>query len=222
MSATDVPPNFITRRAMATDASSMYSMRRRNRAGAPAEKARIHTGGFGGCNRGARLTIREQRMAQNAAAPERPKHGRPRPKWSGFRRWPPTGGTRAARWRRCTSSTRCGSAYIRDQAAGRFGRDAKRLGCLAGLRILDIGCGGGLLSRAAGAARRHVVGADPAEDNIEIAKRHAAQSDLAIDYRATTAEALADAGEKFDIVLAMEVVEHVADVQLFMRAAPRW
>jgi 2-polyprenyl-6-hydroxyphenyl methylase/3-demethylubiquinone-9 3-methyltransferase len=107
--------------------------------------------------------------------------------------------------------------YIRDQAADRFARDPKKLDCLKGLRILDIGCGGGVLSEPLARLGATVVGADPAAANIEVAKHHAAQGDLLIDYRCTTAEALADAGERFDIVLAMEVVEHVADVPLFVK-----
>jgi 2-polyprenyl-6-hydroxyphenyl methylase / 3-demethylubiquinone-9 3-methyltransferase len=107
-------------------------------------------------------------------------------------------------------------AYIRDAACRQFGRDAKRLDGLQGLRILDIGCGGGILSEPLARLGADMVGADPAEANIEAAKRHAAQAGLSVDYRATTAEALADAGERFDVVLAMEVVEHVADVGLFV------
>jgi 2-polyprenyl-6-hydroxyphenyl methylase/3-demethylubiquinone-9 3-methyltransferase len=107
-------------------------------------------------------------------------------------------------------------AYIRDAACKRFGRDPKKLDCLTGLRILDIGCGGGLLSEPLARLGAGVVGADPAQANIAAAKLHAERSEIAVDYRATTAEALADDGEKFDIVLAMEVIEHVADVQLFI------
>lgn len=106
--------------------------------------------------------------------------------------------------------------YIRDQAVGRFGRDPKRLDCLKGLRILDIGCGGGILSEPLARLGASVVGADPSSTNIEAAKLHAEQSELVIDYRCATAEELADAGERFDLVLAMEVVEHVADVTLFV------
>lgn len=105
---------------------------------------------------------------------------------------------------------------IKQAACQRFGRDEKRLDALSGLRILDIGCGGGVLSEPLARLGASVVGADPATTNIEVAKLHAAQSGLEVDYRATTAEALADAGERFDIVLAMEVVEHVADVELFI------
>jgi len=107
-------------------------------------------------------------------------------------------------------------AYIRDAACKRFGRDPKQLDCLKGLRILDIGCGGGILSEPLARLGASVVGADPAEKNIAVAKLHAERSGVPVDYRATTAEALADAGERFDIVLAMEVVEHVADVKLFV------
>jgi len=106
--------------------------------------------------------------------------------------------------------------YVRDQAADRFGRDAKRLDSMKGLRMLDIGCGGGLLSEPLARLGARMVGVDPSETNIEAAKQHAGQSGLAIDYRCTTAEALAEAGEQFDLVLAMEVVEHVSDVPLFV------
>jgi len=108
-------------------------------------------------------------------------------------------------------------AYIRDAACKRFGRNPKQLDCLKGLRILDIGCGAGILCEPLARLGANVLGADPSEKNIAAAKLHAEQSELAIDYRVTTAEALADADERFDIVLAMEVVEHVADVKLFVR-----
>ncbi len=107
-------------------------------------------------------------------------------------------------------------AYIRDQAARHFGRDAKTLDSLKGLRLLDIGCGGGILSEPLARLGAQVVGADPSEENIAVARAHAGESELTVDYRNTTAEDLAAAGERFDVVLAMEVVEHVTDVSSFV------
>lgn len=110
-------------------------------------------------------------------------------------------------------------AFIKDIACDLFDRSPRKLDCLAGLRILDIGCGGGILSEPLARLGANVTGIDPAGENIEVAKLHAEQSALAIDYRATTAEALADAGEQFDVVIASEVVEHVADLALFVKRA---
>ena len=107
-------------------------------------------------------------------------------------------------------------AYIRDKVADSYGRDPKAHRPLAGLRVLDIGCGGGLLSEPVARMGADVVGADASERNIGIARTHAAQSGTQVDYRAVTAEALAEAGETFDVVLNMEVVEHVADVEFFL------
>ena len=107
-------------------------------------------------------------------------------------------------------------AYIRDKAAERFGRDPKKLDCLAGLRMLDIGCGGGILSEPLARLGAQMVGADPSRENIAVARAHAQESGVVVDYRATTAEDLAAAAERFDVVLAMEVVEHVVDVDAFV------
>ena len=107
-------------------------------------------------------------------------------------------------------------AYIRDHAAEHFGRDPSKLGCLKGLRVLDIGCGAGLLTEPLARLGAEMTGIDPAEKNIAAARTHAAESGAMIDYRDTTAEALAGAGEQFDVVLAMEVVEHVVDVPSFV------
>jgi 2-polyprenyl-6-hydroxyphenyl methylase/3-demethylubiquinone-9 3-methyltransferase len=107
--------------------------------------------------------------------------------------------------------------YIRDRVSENFGRDPKAHLPLTGLRILDIGCGGGLLSEPVARMGATVVGADPAEKNIRIAQTHSAETGVDVDYRAVTAEQLAEAGEAFDVVLNMEVVEHVADVDFFMR-----
>ncbi|BCW87935.1 Ubiquinone biosynthesis O-methyltransferase [Alphaproteobacteria bacterium SO-S41] len=107
-------------------------------------------------------------------------------------------------------------AYIREKALARFSRDGTARRPFEGLRLLDIGCGGGLLCEPMARLGFAVTGADASEKNIRTAAAHAAEGSLAIDYRATTAEALAEAGEKFDVILNMEVVEHVADIGLFM------
>ena len=107
-------------------------------------------------------------------------------------------------------------AYIRDQAAAHFARDPRAPKPFAGLRLLDIGCGGGLLSEPMSRLGFDVLGADASEKNIKTASVHAAEQSLVIDYRATTAETLAEAGERFDVILNMEVIEHVADLNLFV------
>ena len=108
--------------------------------------------------------------------------------------------------------------YIRDAVCARFGRDPAGVLPLQGLRIVDIGCGGGLLAEPLARLGAEVVGIDAAERNIKVASLHAAELGVTVDYRNTTAEALAEAGEKFDVVLALEVVEHVADVPLFLQS----
>lgn len=110
----------------------------------------------------------------------------------------------------------CRLDYITSQIAAEFGRDLTQPEPFKGLRILDIGCGGGLLSEPMARLGATVVGADAAERNIPVARIHAEQSGLTIDYRHTTAEAIADSGERFDAVLNMEVVEHVTDPQAFL------
>ena len=112
----------------------------------------------------------------------------------------------------------CRLGYIVEQITAEFGRDPDDLKSLEGLRILDIGCGGGLLSEPMARLGADVVGADAAAGNIPVAEVHAKQSGLEIDYRHTTAEDLATAGEQFDVVLNMEVVEHVADPPAFLLA----
>jgi 2-polyprenyl-6-hydroxyphenyl methylase/3-demethylubiquinone-9 3-methyltransferase len=108
--------------------------------------------------------------------------------------------------------------YIRDHAISHFSRDGGVRRPLEGLRILDIGCGGGLLSEPMARLGADVVGIDPAGENVRVAEVHARASGLAIDYRAVTSEDLAAAGEQFDIVLNMEVIEHVDNVPLFMKS----
>jgi len=105
----------------------------------------------------------------------------------------------------------CRLDYITSQIAAEYGRDLNGPTPFAGLRILDIGCGGGLLCEPMARLGATVVGVDAAAGNIPVAKVHAEQSGLEIDYRHGTAEAMAADGEQFDVVLNMEVVEHVAD-----------
>ena len=112
----------------------------------------------------------------------------------------------------------CRLDYIAAQIAAEFDRDLSAQTPFKGLRILDIGCGGGLLSEPMARLGATVVGADAAERNIPVAQLHAEQSGLQIDYRHTTAEALAADGEEFDAVLNMEVVEHVADPLAYLTA----
>ncbi|MEP5762238.1 MAG: bifunctional 2-polyprenyl-6-hydroxyphenol methylase/3-demethylubiquinol 3-O-methyltransferase UbiG [Litoreibacter sp.] len=112
----------------------------------------------------------------------------------------------------------CRLDYITQQIAAEFDRDLSTDLPFSGLRILDIGCGGGLLSEPMARLGADVVGADAAEANIPVAQVHAKQSGLEIDYRFTTAEALAKSGEQFDAVLNMEVVEHVADPLAYLTA----
>lgn len=111
--------------------------------------------------------------------------------------------------------------YIVGQIAAEFGRDRRSLRPFEGLRLLDIGCGGGLVSEPMARLGAEVTGADAAAENIEVARVHAAQSDLPIDYRATTAEAILAEGARFDVVLALEIVEHVADPQEFITTCAR-
>jgi len=112
----------------------------------------------------------------------------------------------------------CRLDYICAQIAAEFDRDLTGNLPFEGLRILDIGCGGGLLSEPMARLGATVVGADAAERNIPVAQLHAEQSGLEIDYRHTTAEALAAAGEQYDAVLNMEVVEHVSDPLAYLTA----
>lgn len=112
----------------------------------------------------------------------------------------------------------CRLDYITSQIAAEYGRDLTKQLPFAGLRILDIGCGGGLLSEPMARLGADVVGADAAPRNIPVAQVHAQTSGLNIDYRFTTAEDLAAAGEQFDVVLNMEVVEHVSDPLAYLTA----
>ncbi|TWB41791.1 3-demethylubiquinone-9 3-methyltransferase [Nitrospirillum pindoramense] len=106
--------------------------------------------------------------------------------------------------------------YLRDRICAHFGRDPLAPQPLKGLRLVDIGCGGGLLSEPLARMGAEVVGIDAAERNVKTAATHAMETGTPVDYRHTTAEDLVAAGETFDAVLSLEVVEHVADVPLFL------
>jgi len=110
-------------------------------------------------------------------------------------------------------------AFIRDQACAHFARDIAAARPLAGLEVLDIGCGGGLLCEPLARLGARVTGIDATQKAIEVADWHAEQSGLAIEYRCSTAEDLAATGCRFDLIVNMEVVEHVADVDHFMEAS---
>lgn len=112
----------------------------------------------------------------------------------------------------------CRLDYVCGQIATEFGRDLTTVNPFHGLRLLDIGCGGGLLSEPMARLGAEVTGADAAKGNIAVARIHAEQSGLEIDYRNSTAEALVEAGETFDVILNMEVIEHVSSPAIFLSA----
>src|SRR6266851_4816906 len=217
ISATEVPPNFITRRAMAGKSQAggragSQTFLQQALSQARAQKgAYTYRRGWGGAT--APLEHKPMTISTTPAsgstvdAGEVARFSALAAEW-----WNPRGKMGVLHK---LNPVRLG--FIKEAACRRFERDGKRLDCLTGLRILDIGCGGGLLCEPLARLGAAVVGADPAAANIAAAKLHAADAALAVDYRETTAEAMADAGERFDIVLAMEVVEHVADVTLFVR-----
>jgi len=115
----------------------------------------------------------------------------------------------------------CRLDYIISQICAEFERDPKKDLPFTGLRILDIGCGGGLLCEPMARLGATVIGVDAAKGNIPVAQAHAKKSDLKIDYRVGTAEELVSLAEVFDIVLNMEVVEHVSDPQAYTNACQK-
>ena len=110
-------------------------------------------------------------------------------------------------------------AYIREKICSHFALDAAQTKPFTGLSLLDIGCGGGLLCEPMTRLGASVTGIDASEKNIAVASLHANESGLEITYQATTAESLAETEQRFDIVLSMEVVEHVDDLPLFIKSA---
>ncbi len=108
--------------------------------------------------------------------------------------------------------------YLRNQIIRHFSADGQSATPLNNLSLVDIGCGGGLISEPMARLGATVTGIDASETNISVASLHAKASGLTIDYHATTAEALANQGAQFDVVCALEIIEHVADIELFYDA----
>ncbi len=106
--------------------------------------------------------------------------------------------------------------FVRGEFLAHFRRNPGLLAPFSGLRLADIGCGGGLIAEPMARLGCAVTGIDAGAEAIEVARAHAAASGLAIDYRVASVEALAAAGERFDAVLALEIIEHVADRDRFL------
>src|SRR5262252_5832670 len=200
ISATEVPPNFITRRAIGNPGAAGRPTRGRRRASRKQSipgKRRVYilaglkrrncaSAARGGkAKREAMERDTQQSHGSTVDADEIAHFEAMAATW-----WNPRGEMRALHM---INPVRL--AYIREAACRHFQRDARRLDCLAGLRILDIGCGAGLLSEPLARIGAAMVGADASATNIKTAEAHARQSGLAVDYRPVTAEALADAGE---------------------------
>src|SRR5262245_22412366 len=109
-------------------------------------------------------------------------------------------------------------AFLREEMIRHFARDQIGMRPLEGLRVLDVGCGGGLICEPLARLGALVTGLDPAAENIEAARRHAAGQGLAIDYRAGRVEELEAEGVTFDAVVCLEVVEHVPDAGAFLES----
>lgn len=127
--------------------------------------------------------------------------------------WDPAG-----KFRPLHAMNPCRMGYIAEQAAAEFGRDQRARAPLSGLSAVDVGCGGGLAAEPLARLGAAVTGLDMAGMSLNVARAHAASAGLEIDYRLESAEAAAARGARFDLVLALEIVEHVADVPTFLAA----
>jgi 2-polyprenyl-6-hydroxyphenyl methylase/3-demethylubiquinone-9 3-methyltransferase len=112
-------------------------------------------------------------------------------------------------------------SYLRRKIIEHFALDAQKIAALSGLKILDVGCGGGLISEPFARMNAEVTAIDASERNIAVAKIHAEKSELKIDYRVATSEELAAEEKKFDVVFALEIIEHVADVEQFISSCAK-
>lgn len=108
--------------------------------------------------------------------------------------------------------------FIRDALVRHFDRQSGGLKPLSGLSLLDVGCGGGLVSEPLARLGATVTGIDPTRDSIAVARRHAEAQGLSIDYRTASVEELEARGERFDAVVCMEVIEHVPDQAAFVKS----
>lgn len=108
--------------------------------------------------------------------------------------------------------------YLKSRICEHFGRPANAAKPLAGLRVVDIGCGGGILAESIAGLGADVHGIDVVEKNLRVARQHSLRSGLSIDYEQVTAKQLAARGARYDVLFNMEVVEHVADLSLFVSA----
>ncbi len=108
--------------------------------------------------------------------------------------------------------------YIGRHVAEQFGRDRTAPAPFQGLKIVDVGCGGGLLAEPMARLGADVTGIDPSANNVAVAKAHAAEAGLNIAYRHASAEDLAAERAEFDVVLSMEVIEHVSDADAYVAA----
>tara|TARA_Y100001936_G_scaffold253516_1_gene318667 strand:+ start:31772 stop:32524 length:753 start_codon:yes stop_codon:yes gene_type:complete len=112
-------------------------------------------------------------------------------------------------------------SYIRKSLCAHFDRDSRDLRTLEGLKILDVGCGGGLVTEPIARMGATMTAIDASEKNIGVASLHAENEGLEIDYRVAAVESLSEKKHRFDVVMALEIIEHVADIDLFVSSCTK-